>query len=161
MGPPRPRRPHALALTGLGLCLLLLLPLWAWQSFTAVSNPPTPVAAAPSLPDATQPGLLPLPGPALAAPAEGATVSGPVWTFRWTPPRRVSPGQLYQFALWPPGSPTPITQFISPAPQAQLQIAPETLTQHPGPWTWRVRLLHPTQGAGQWSPSRSFTTVVK
>ena len=128
---PRPRRPHVLALTVLGLFLLMLLPFWAWQTFTTISTPPAPVAAAPSLLDATQPGLLPLPGPAPTAPAPGATVTGSLWTFRWTPPRRAPSGQLYQFALWPPGVPAPITQFITPTPLARVQIAPETLSRIP------------------------------
>jgi hypothetical protein len=155
-----PRRPLVVVLAAAGLCLVLWIAVQAWQAFNAASVPPPTVMASPTPPNASQPGALPIPGPALASPAEGATLTGLLWTFRWTPPRGARPGQLYQFALWPPGATTPTTQLVTPAPQVMLQVSPETQSRYPGVWTWRVRLIQPN-GAGQWSRSRSFTSVAR
>jgi hypothetical protein len=188
---PRRVSPVALAAGGLGLFLLGLIPLGLWILLTVM---PRPMAPAPPvsyiIPNPTQPGGLPLPGPALVYPTAGATLPGPaqatpmppassglVWTFTWRPPRGSSPGDLYQFTLWPPGEVLPAVQV--PIPGTQLRISasapllppaqrglraqsaaiPQNGRWPSGPWTWRVRVVRPGQGAGQWSEARPFTPI--
>jgi hypothetical protein len=151
-----------LAAGALGLLLLGLAPAAAWLLFS-LSRGPAAATAPPAgaIPAATQPGRLLLPGPALARPTAGATVSGPVWTFRWNRAPGTGPGDLYQFTLWPPGSRTPAAQFLVLGPQARIAAMPNSGRWPPGVWTWRVRVVKAGQGAGQWSEARPFTPVWK
>jgi hypothetical protein len=153
----------ALAAGALGLLLLGLAPFTALVLYNLSRGPAVPaIGAAPPavpLPMATQPGSLTLPGPALASPASGAAVSGPVWTFRWNRAPGAAPGDLYQFTLWPPGAASPAVQFLAPGTQAQIAAAPKAGRWPSGAWTWRVRVVKTGQGAGQWSEARPFMPV--
>jgi len=85
-------------------------------------------------------------------------MAGPVWTFLWRPPPGSPPGELYQFALWPPGAAGPALQLVLPGTQMRTSYA--VVRRGPSAfasWTWRVRVVRPGQGAGQWSEARPFT----
>jgi hypothetical protein len=154
---PRRARPLLWALALLGLCLAVLLPVGLWLAFSLFSTPTAPVSYAAWAPDATQPGFLPLAPPIATEPAAGVAPTGPVWTFRWRPPAGVSRGQLYQFALWAPGSTRPLARFVIPGTQASVEVSPAALREHSGAWTWRVRAVELGRGAGDWSEPRRFT----
>src|SRR5262249_60880659 len=119
--------------------------------------PSPPPAPRPPPATAPPPGPPPPPAPALVDPTAGAALTGPTWTFRWNPPPGAGSGQVYQFTLWAPGGTTPVTQFLTADPQAQVAVTPETIRRWPGAWTWRVRLVEIGQGAGPWSEARAFT----
>lgn len=167
----------ALIAAALGLLCLGTSPLGGWMLFLLQRGPVprTPVSYGPPPPPPTQPGTLRLPGPVLVSPAAGATLSGPVWRFAWRPPRGASPGDLYQFTLWPPGAALPAVEVTVPFPRLNIsshmpllppanRAGPGMLTAvmpksgwPPGPWTWRVRVWQPGRGIGRWSEARPFT----
>lgn len=159
-------RPLLLAAGALGFFLLGLLPLALWLATIAApgvfqaSTPPTaPIGGSSGFPAATQTGMLPIPGPPLQSPAAGVTLTGPFWSFSWRSPSGASPRDLYQFVLWSPGATRPLTQLVLPG--LGLRISSTVVSSHPSvsaPWVWRVRVVRPGQGAGQWSEARPFTS---
>jgi hypothetical protein len=163
-----PRRVSRLTLAAgaLGLFLFGLVPLAVWLLMIAMPGllgmyaSPLPPPVPPSgLPNATQPGALPIPGPALLSPAAGATVAGSPWTFIWNPARGSTPGEMYQFALWTPGVARPVTQATLTGMRLRVSAMRQSGRSPQRPWTWRVRVVRPGQGAGQWSEAWPFTPV--
>jgi hypothetical protein len=153
----------ALAAGAVGLLVLGLMPLGAWLLYLAApASPPAPYAT-PVLPAAALPGRLSLSGPALLSPPAGTAMSGPVWTFRWRPLSSAPSGEVYQFALWTPGASVPISDIIVPGSEIRIGPQMRRASRLPGghgsavPWIWRVRVVRPGQGAGQWSEARPFT----
>ena len=184
-----PRRvwPLLLAAGALGLLLLGLMPFGTWVLLALASTltttgglpalPPPPPAPAPA--PYYVPGRLPIAAPQLLTPPAGAALSGPVWSFGWRPPAGAQRADQYQFTLWAPRTTLPVMELVTPpgpglrmsshvpllpaanrvGPGAKGAPLPPGGRWPSGPWTWRIRLVRPGQGAGQWSEARPFTPI--